>query len=93
MYNKSFRVGLILTLILWMVVNIVAHHIARVDYDATGIKWVVHGSTRYPYDWGFPFYWTEAGGFFANAVVVALTSIVGGHISRILYESFSSTEK
>ena len=93
MYNNAFRIGLVVTLVFWLVANVFANHFARVDYEMNGIQWVVHGATRSPYDWGIPFYWTKAGGFFTNSMIVAITSIAGGHIARMLYERLSSIKR
>lgn len=89
-YDNSFRAGVSVSILVWLVVNMINFYFAQKQHEETGITFS-HGSGS-PFDWGVPFYWTTAGGFFTNAVLVALTSIVVGHIFRFVRTKYRSVE-
>ncbi len=89
LYANSFLAGVSVTLVGWFIVSIICFNLAKIEHEKTGISFSGSGS---PFDWGFPFYWTDAGGFFANAVLVAFTSIVVGHIFRMVVTKYRSAK-
>ncbi|MGD9628733.1 MAG: hypothetical protein AB7V18_05775 [Pyrinomonadaceae bacterium] len=79
-YSGAFFSGLLITLLCWGVLNLVSYEIAWRQDQVNPISF----SGGEPiFDWGFPFYWTNAGGFFANALIVAGSSIVIGHLVNV----------
>ena len=75
-YSDAFFAGLAISLLCWGAVNLVSYEIGWREYQASHIKF----SGGVLFDWGIPFHWSKTGGFFANAVIVAGSSILIGHL-------------
>jgi len=82
-YSDAFFTGLLITLLCWGALNLVSYEIGWREYQASPIK--LSGGVFF--DWGIPFYWTNAGGFFANSVIVAGSSILIGHLLNLTKRS------
>lgn len=85
-YDSKFKVGVWISLSIWLVVNLVNLQVSRLDWEENGIKF--SPDTGPQFDWGIPFNWTDTSGFVANSIVIAVTSIVVGHLSRTVWERF-----
>ena len=79
-YNGAFFAGLIITLFCWGALNLVSYEIAWREQKRNPIQFSGGEPTI---DWGIPFYWTNAGGFFTNAMIVVGSSIVIGHLVNL----------
>ena len=82
-YDSKFKVGVWISLCIWFVVNFVNLQLSRLDWEENGLKF--SSSSGPEFDWGIPIYWTDAWGFVLNSVVIAVTSIVIGHITRAVW--------
>jgi hypothetical protein len=82
-YDTAFFVALCVTLSCWLAINLVSYEIAWREQKDNPIQFSGGGPI---FDWGVPFYWTNAGGYAANVVIVVGTSIIVGHLVRISRE-------
>ena len=79
-YSDAFFTGLVISLLCWGVLNLISYEVGLREYQASSIKF----SGGVFFDWGIPFHWTNAGGFFANSVTVAASSILIGHLLNFI---------
>lgn len=83
LYDSKFKAGVWVSLCIWFVVNIVNLQLSRLDWEENGLKF--SSSSGPEFDWGVPFNWTDAWGFVLNAVVIAVSSIVVGHVTSAVF--------
>jgi hypothetical protein len=79
-YNGAFFTRLSNTLLCWGALNLVSYEIA---WRADKLNPISLSGGPSLFDWGFPFYWTKAAGFFANAMIVGGSSILIGHLVNL----------
>ena len=82
-YNKAFKVGVVINLVVFAILNAVSFVAKKRAYDASSIRLSPGG-----FDWGHPFAWFwDAGiglGFMLNFAVITFFSFVAGFVFRFL---------
>lgn len=76
LYNRAFKVGVAVTIVLFAIVNILSYTAAQrsSDIEVSGIA-----------PWGFPFSWTPGGdplALIVNFAVIAISSLAVGFLFR-----------
>lgn len=79
-YSSAFFTGLVIALICWGALNLVSYGIA---WQADKVNPISFSGGSSDFDWGVPYYWTNASGFFSNALIIAGSSILIGHLVNI----------
>ena len=78
LYDRSFKIGFIVTISVFVLLNIVGYLFARSEYLAAEkrLEFIpLSGSLRFP-SWGVPFSWVEEPTLFENALGLVLNVFV-----------------